>query len=357
MTQQHHRRRLLIQAAKLLLAIGIIAYLFYSLRDEAVFDRLVSEPKNWGFLALAQLLVLAAVSLNYIRWFLLVRALGLNFRLADSFRLGSLGLLLSQVSFGSVGGDLFKAVFIAREQPGKRTEAVASVVVDRVVGLYAMLVVATVGRLLTRHTSSFSPQVDALANLIVTLAIVGTCGIGLLMVPAVTGPRVRDLLHGAPVVGHTLGRLLGAAAAYRHERRYLFAAIAISCCTHTFFVLAIWFIGRGLPVDEPSLAVTFVVGPLSLCAGAIPATPGGFGTFEAAMNALYQAVGSQPGDGLLVALTHRLMIWVMAGAGAIYYLSARQKIGQVMHEAEELQDELKEELEHDLESPSLEGRG
>jgi uncharacterized membrane protein YbhN (UPF0104 family) len=125
----------------------------------------------------------------------------------------------------------------------------------------------------------------------------------------------------------------------------LFAAIAISCCTHTLFVSAIWFIGRGLPVDEPSLPVTFVVGPLSLCAGAIPATPGGFGTFEAAMNELYKAVGSRPGDGLLVALTHRLMIWVMAAAGALYYLSARQKIGQVMHEAEEL----KEELEHDLE--------
>jgi uncharacterized protein (TIRG00374 family) len=345
MSQQHQRRRFLIQAAKLLLAIGIIAYLVYSLRDEEVFDRLVSEPKHWGYLAVGQLLVLAAVSCNYIRWFLLVRALGLDFRLADSFRLGSLGLLLSQVSFGSVGGDLFKAVFIAREQPGKRTEAVASVVVDRVVGLYAMLIVATVGRLLTRDSSVFSPQVEALANAIVTLAIVGTAGIGLLMIPAVTGQRVRDWLLKVPAVGHTLARLLGAAAAYRNERRYLFAAIAISCCTHTLFVLAIWFIGRGLPVDEPSLPVTFVVGPLSLCAGAIPATPGGFGTFEAAMNELYKAVGSRPGDGLLVALTHRLMIWVMAGAGAIYYLSARQKIGQVMHEAEVLQEELEHELE------------
>jgi glycosyltransferase 2 family protein len=347
MTQQHHRRRTIVQAAKLLLAIGIIAYLFYSLRGEAVFDRLVSEPKRWGQLAIGQCLVLTAVSLNYIRWFLLVRALGLNFRLADSFRLGSLGLLLSQVSFGSVGGDLFKAVFIAREQPGKRTEAVASVVVDRVVGLYSMLLVATIGRLLTRHTSSFSPQVDALADMIVTLAIIGTCGIGMLMLPSVTGPGVRDFVHRAPVVGHTLSRLLGAAAAYRHERRYLFAAIAISCCTHMLFVLAIWHIGRGLPVDEPSLPVTFVVGPLSLCAGAIPATPGGFGTFEVAMNELYKAVGSQPGDGLLVALTHRVMIWVMAGAGAVYYLSARQKIGQVMHEAEELEEVLQEELEQE----------
>ena len=35
-------------------------------------------------------------------------------------------------------------------------------------------------------------------------------------------------------------------------------------------------------------------------------------------------------------------VW-MAGAGAIYYLSARRAVSDVMHEAEELQEELDHE--------------
>jgi uncharacterized protein (TIRG00374 family) len=340
MSQEYHRRRVLWGVVKLLLAAGILAYLFYSLRGEKVFGRFVSEPKDWFRLAAAQVLVLLAISLNYIRWYVLVRALGLRFTLVDSFRLGSLGLLLSQVWFGSVGGDLFKAVFIAREQPGKRTEAVASVVIDRVVGLYAMLLVASVGQFLAGGFESSSRELRALSTFVAVLAVLGTLGVLLLMVPAVTGPRVADILGQAPVVGPTLVRLVAAAAAYRHERRYLFCAIVIAVCTHTTLVLSIWSIGRGLPVHAPSLPVTFLVGPMSLCAGAIPLTPGGLGTFEGAMDKLYEAVGSHPGDGLLVAITYRLMTYVMAAAGAVFYLRSRATVDQILHEAEELEEEI-----------------
>ena len=109
----------------------------------------------------------------------------------------------------------------------------------------------------------------------------------------------------AAVIGLGSDGTAGAADAYRHERRYLFAAIAIACCTHMSLVLAIWLIGQGLPVVAPTLAATFLIGPLSLCAGAIPLTPAGLGTFEASMNQLYTAVGSRTGDGLLVAAVNR----------------------------------------------------
>ncbi len=335
MSAAYHHRRVLIAAAKLLLAVGILAYLFYSLRGEAVFGRLTSEPKDWGRLAVAQTLMLTALVFNCIRWFLLVRALGIDFRLADAFRLGAVGLLLSQVSLGAIGGDLFKAVFIAREQPGKRTEAVASVVIDRGIGLYAMLLVASLGIAIVGDVGSTGALLRTLAGFIFGLAVVGTLGVGLLMVPAVTGPAMRKWLHNVPAIGHTLSRLLDAAAAYRHRRGTLFAAIALACCTHVLLVLAIWSVGRGLPVQAPSLAETFLVGPLSQCAGAIPLTPGGLGTFEAAMDRLFVAVGSRPGDGLLVAITYRVMMYILAAIGAIYYLSARKKVSEAMHEAED----------------------
>ena len=330
----HHRRRVVVGLAKLAIAAAILAFLIYRLRGEGVFTRLIDEPKHWGRLALAQCFVLIGISLNWVRWQILVRALKLDFSFRDAFRLGALGHLLSQVSLGSVGGDLFKAMAVAREHPGKRTEAVASVVIDRVVGLYALLLVATIGAIAAGESASLTDELRGLMTLVVSLAIVGTIGIGLLMTPALTGPWMRERLGKIPVAGHTLARLFGAADAYRHERRYLFVAIGIACCTHLSLVTAFWLIGRGLPLVAPSLAATFLVGPLSLCAGAIPLTPAGLGTFEAAMNQLYQAVGSRAGDGLLVAICYRAMTYVVAGIGATYYATARKKVREALEEAE-----------------------
>jgi uncharacterized membrane protein YbhN (UPF0104 family) len=340
MTQKTHARRVLVHSAKLLIAVGLVVYLFYRLRGDDVFPRLLHEPKNWSALLLAQTLVLGAISLNYIRWQVLVRALELDFSFRDAFRLGSLGTLLNQVSPGSVGGDLFKAVAIAHEQPAKRPEAVASVLIDRVVGLYAMLLVASTGYLLSADSAHSGATLQAMGRGMVVLAMAGTAGVGLLMLPAFTGPRVRAWASRLPVVGHTMGRLIDAAAAYRSRRRYLFAGIAIACMTHMLLVTSIWLVGQGLPVRAPNLATTFVIGPMSLAAGALPITPSGLGVAEAALGQLYQIVGYSQGDGYLVGLTYRVMTYVMAAIGAAYYLNARRTVTEVLHEAEEAADEL-----------------
>lgn len=325
----------MVGSAKLVLAAAILAYLFYRLKDEDAFQRWLHEPKLWSQLALAQLVVVAAIANNFVRWWVLGRALKLNFTLPDAFRLGSLGLLLNQVAPGSVGGDLFKALAVAREQHGMRTEAIASVLIDRVVGLYAMLVVASGGYLLGASDNGLSPLVHGLARGAIVMGAIGTAGIALLMWPAFTGPTVRGWASRLPVVGDTLDRLIGAAGAYRTSRRYLFTAILMSCVTHMLFVTSFWLIGTGLPMDAPTLATTFVVGPLSMAAGAIPLTPSGLGTFEAAMNELYRAAGCSPGDGLLVAINYRLMTYLMAGLGAVYYISARRRVRSVLAEADD----------------------
>ena len=336
MSEKFHRRQVWLGVAKVLLALGILAYLFYRIRGHEVFRRLVVEPKHWGYLAAAQGLIIAGISLNFVRWFLLVRALGLDFHLRDALRLGTLGHMLNQVSPGAVGGDLFKAVFIAREQPERRTEAVATVVIDRVVGLYGMLLVASCGWMLIGGSGPTPPALQTMSLVAAGFAIAGTLGIVALMTPAITGPRVQQTVTRLPGIGHTLGRLVEAAAVYRSRRRYLFAAILLACTTHTLLVTSLWFIGRGLPVLAPPLAATFVVGPVSLMAGAIPLTPAGLGTTELAMNNLYVSVGSHEGDGLLVAITYRVMTYVMAAVGAVYYVNARRTVAQVMHEAEDL---------------------
>src|SRR5262245_45335052 len=96
-----------VQPAKIVIALSLLGILLYYARQS--YRDLEDQPKNWSLLILALLCSVASHCLTFIRWYLLVRALGLKFSLHDAFRLGCVGVAMNFVSPGSVGGDLFKA--------------------------------------------------------------------------------------------------------------------------------------------------------------------------------------------------------------------------------------------------------
>ncbi|NOY42042.1 MAG: flippase-like domain-containing protein [Planctomycetes bacterium] len=338
----HHTKKykVILAAIKLLLAVGILVFLFLRISSHSGFERLISDPKDWGALILAQLLILVGFSLSFVRWFLLVRGLELGFHLRDAFRLGSLGFMFNQVSPGSVGGDLLKAVFIAKEQPGKRTEAVTTVLIDRAIGLYAMILVASLGLMLVGSVTTLSEVMQTLQTVVWSIAAISTVGVFGAMSPLAVGDRVRKLADRVPVMGHTLHRLLDATEVYHRRKRYLVGAFCLALVTHNLVISAFWLISHGLPVYSPSFSENASVVPIGLVLGTLPLTPGGLGTLEAGLEYLFVLVGAGKGDGTLIALVYRMMTYVVAAIGAGYYLSARKSVDRMLHDAEEFAEEI-----------------
>ena len=334
------RQKLLLSTFKAVLAAVILAFLFTRIQRQSGFTRLLNEPKHWASLLVAQGLVLTAFSLSFVRWFLLVRGLNMEFHLRDAFRLGSLGFMLNQVSPGSVGGDLLKAVFIAKEQPGRRPEAVATVLIDRFIGLYAMLLVASVGLTFAEVANESIALIHTMQTIVWTSAAVGTAVFALVMSPMAPGRHFREPMGRLPVIGHTLTRLIDGMAVYRSRRRYLFAAIGLATCTHILLVVAFWCVSRGLPVHGPTFFQNASIVPIALVAGAIPMTPSGLGTLEFVLEFLYVSIGASKGDGTIVSLAYRATTYVVAGVGACYYLSSRKNVDRMLHDAEALAVEL-----------------
>ena len=110
---------------------------------------MLQQPKAWGLLLGGFVVLLMAVVITIVRWCYLVRALGIDFSLPDAMRIGFIGYLFNLAPMGIVGGDLLKAWMLAREKPGNRAKALASVVVDRIVGLYVLFLVAAAGVFIT----------------------------------------------------------------------------------------------------------------------------------------------------------------------------------------------------------------
>jgi uncharacterized membrane protein YbhN (UPF0104 family) len=77
------------------------------------------------------------------RWRLLLGVHGVKLRFWRVFELTMIGQFFSTVGVGSTGGDVFKIFYVARAVPDRRTAVAFTVIVDRVIGMLALLLFGT----------------------------------------------------------------------------------------------------------------------------------------------------------------------------------------------------------------------
>lgn len=93
-------------------------------------------------LAASLLCIGVVVMLNVIRWRMILKVQGLDLSLSRATSISFVAQFFNSFLLGSSGGDLIKAYYAARETHHKKTEAVTTVFVDRLIGLWSMLLFA-----------------------------------------------------------------------------------------------------------------------------------------------------------------------------------------------------------------------
>jgi hypothetical protein len=330
-------KNLIIGLLKVTVSVAIIAYLIHNAHSGELFAKLRDHPKNWGLLAAAVLLCFSAVLTTFLRWCYLVRALDLPFTVKAACRLGFMGYLLNLAPLGIVGGDLLKAVMLARQQKGQQAKAFASIAVDRLCGLYVLFVVASVAILLTGFYAAPSPSMHAVCNATFLVTVAGAVIIAGLMTPLVTDGPLSVMLSRLPRVGHQFAKGFEAVRMYRRQPQVLAVACLMSVAVHCLFASGVYCVARGLYGEALPLATHYVVMPLSAAGGVLPLPAG---PMEGVLEYLYRTAPAPaglviaPGQGLVVALGYRMIGILIAAVGVVYYLASRREVAAVMHEAE-----------------------
>ncbi len=176
-------KKVLITLLKLGISAAIIGWLVYDATKTDVFTKLVKQPKRWDLLVAAWACCLGAVLFTFVRWWYLVRALDIPFRFRDSIGISYWGYLFNLAPFGIVGGDLIKTVMLDRQHPHNRAKALASVLADRVIGLYILFVMASVAILATRFWQGKVPQVRTICTVTIAITVASTVGLGFVLGP------------------------------------------------------------------------------------------------------------------------------------------------------------------------------
>jgi uncharacterized protein (TIRG00374 family) len=302
---------------RLVVAVGITLYLLRHADPSAVGAALTRV--SWTWLAGAVVLVIADRALMAYRWMAL---LGPENRppflrlLRIFFESSFIGSFLP----GSVGGDAARAWSLSRDGvSGSRS--VASVLMDRLLGVIAILASAVAGLALVP---------SALENYAV-LWSVAVGSLGCLAALAIVFSRdvdrwARQLLpQKAP--GHpleSLRRLLGALQDYRARSSVLLSVLAASGLVQVLRVAQAWMLGRGLGLTVPfEIYLAYI--PIILLVMLLPITVSGLGTGNAAFVWLFAQAGVPAADAFALSILFMALGFAGTLPGAVLYVVAPRK--------------------------------
>jgi glycosyltransferase 2 family protein len=276
------------------------------------------EPQG---LLLALTCFILALKCGITRWWRLLRATGAAVRWRDTFRLTYLGLFFNLVVPGLTGGDVVKAVLAVREHPRQRADALVSVVVDRIFGMYMLVVLAAVILLIFRE------RFPGYAGPFILLAAGLTAGALLYSNPALRRRLRIDALLAKLPLGKQIEKLDRAALLYLHRPGEVALALLLSVGNHFWTILGVIFLARAFGVSAeaiPNLEFAAIV-PLTNMASAIPTGPAGLGIGEAAYAYLFQLLGVSAALGVAVSLGFRVCQLTLSIIGGLFLLTPKRR--------------------------------
>jgi uncharacterized protein (TIRG00374 family) len=300
---------------KILVSLGLIAYLFIRMDLAKVGEALKSA--NYWYLLPAVLFFLAAMTNAGIKWYVLLRAQGIQVPFRAVLGYTYVGFFFNNFLPANVGGDVMRGYGLAR-YTDRAPEAAVSVVVDRIVGLMAFMssavVAALVAVLLLDKENLKGIEIAALLGLVVIAAAFGL----------ILSQRVRAL------VGHlltlkplapfapTYQRLSGALDAYRHSYKALALAFCIALLTMVLTSFTDYFIVQALGGGIPLIYI-FIFNPIIAFVLAFPISIGGLGVTQAIYPFFYGLVGIPANLAFTVSLLKQLVIYVTSLVGGVLW--------------------------------------
>ena len=259
------------------------------------------------------LIVGLAVAIGVVRWRQLLRATGFDLNVGRATEISFVALFFNSLMLGTVGGDAMKAYYAARETHHRKTEAVVTVLVDRVIGLWAMLVFAAVMILpnwqLLRAPGLLRSIVGVL--LLMTLGATGFVFIAFRGGVSKRFSSARDWLKRLPK-GQWLERLLDACRAYGKQPKALLSAMVLSMTLNVLCVTQFWVLANALHLNVSFLTLSLIA-PTIVCLSALPISPSGIGIRE------YLFVQLLAGPAIKSDPTGALSLSLLAFAGSLFW--------------------------------------
>jgi glycosyltransferase 2 family protein len=263
--------------ARIAVAAGLTGYILWRSDPSAV--AAAATGVDWRWIGVAVLLVLIDRALMAYRWVALLCTIESERRppIGPLMRVFFVSTFVGTFLPASVGGDIVRSYSLARLNVDAG-DAVASVLMDRLLGVASVLLMALAGLALAR---------DLLQNAAIVGGLVVAAAACAATLVLIFSPRAAALVSRAAsllpfaAVRRTGAKVVDSIRKYAAHSPQLLAVLACSIVVQALRVFQAFYLGRSLGIDVP-LAAYFAFIPLILLIMLLPITINGLGTSQAA---------------------------------------------------------------------------
>ncbi len=291
-------------------AIGLILFFMRDKLHESM--AILRHEVVWGWLAVAVIGYFVGLAIIAVRlqWVFRVQDIHMTFR--ECYHLGFVGLCYNLMLPSAVGGDVAKAVY-AYKHSGKKVESATSILLDRLLGFLATILMATIGLL------CFSKEVE---SAYVDYAVYGALGVIVFFGAFFASRRFARLFKG---LAHfipkekwklKLAETYHAIYGYRHHQGPVLVAILLSFAGQAVFISTNYWLALSIGADI-SYWKFFILIPVISIVSMAPSI-GGLGVREASVLYLFSRYLS-PERAFALTLLMDIVIYSFSIGSGIWY--------------------------------------
>ncbi|MBQ9874104.1 MAG: flippase-like domain-containing protein [Thermoguttaceae bacterium] len=328
------RKKTFLFIAKLGIVVAIFAYLVHRATKGSAFRDLDARSIDWLYLLLGFAFNLLATAATLVRWRALVEALGSKLPLSEALRYGFIGLLFNLSPLGIAGGDAVKAGLLVKNKRAPLDKALAGVVMDRVVGLYAMFVLGLIVVFATGFYANRSPVAQIATRGLVATTIATSVFLGIALTPSSKRNLRLTVAAATPLIGGALKKLTASTLIYSARKTVLFVSFLATLAIHSFFAVSLYFIARGLYGAVPSLVDHLSIYCVGNLGSIVPLSAGPFEYLVDELYPLFAVVGGEPfdlGRGSVVGFAYRIAAALVSLVGMFAYRSSRSDVKEALN--------------------------
>jgi uncharacterized protein (TIRG00374 family) len=306
-------RRLISFVIKFAVSAILLWLLALGIDLNAVGRQMAGADPLW--LVIALLLAAAVIPMAAYRWRLVTQAIGAPLSTRDAMSITTIGWFFNQTLPSTIGGDAVR-VYLAYRTGITKTGAIHGILLDRLMGLFVVLALATIflAPLLAGLTADFQKW------FLIIFIVAGYGGYAVLFL--ISG-RFAERLDNI-----RLGRL---ARALSHDARATLLTLspggvilAISVVLQIVQIASVYAIAVALGI-EVSFAAVMIALPAVLLISSLPVSLAGWGVREQSMVLALGAMGVGATEALAISVVLGLS-WIVIGVpGALVWLGYRRQ--------------------------------
>src|SRR5215210_3162192 len=131
-------KKVIITTVQALITVAILVWVFHDPQKRAQMAEALGSANKWWMLAAFAVYGGVEVCAT-VRWYLLLAVQDIRLSKTRTFMLLMVGVFFNLFLPGGTGGDVVKIFYLLKETPGKKAGAFLSVLMDRLIGLLALI--------------------------------------------------------------------------------------------------------------------------------------------------------------------------------------------------------------------------